>query len=275
MVHPVNFYPFQYLIIKTGDHNLFPSSLLYYIPKLDRSVEPFFKQITYHSDYQFFNLGIKKTSDEMLMLATSNNKDITSNRIYKLICSNRNVNKLFYILNKDKFDFNNEVIYKTMNSLHLAARLNNFEVVHFLLNIAKVDINKQDSNGNSALHYAVENGNDLMVKYLLKYNASLDLLDNYGFDVNDKRSYRGLNKIDYTSYKDANTNKDSISKKLYLYIEPPDYEKLSGDRTNKLYPSKLLGTCEYELSETGKSFDNYVDRSYYIYFTKSPSEFKL
>ncbi len=69
---------------------------------------------------------------------------------------------------------------KHCSLLHDAVNANQLEFVEYLLakpDIFKFDINRQDEEGNTALHFAASNGHDLMVQMLIKCGAELNTKD--------------------------------------------------------------------------------------------------
>ena len=67
-----------------------------------------------------------------------------------------------------------------LNSLHLAAQGNYPNIIIFLLEKYKLDINSKDNKGNSALHWAVYSNKKQAVDYLIYYNIDVNLKDNDG-----------------------------------------------------------------------------------------------
>ena len=180
-MHTLGFYPFQGIFFPTGYHNLFPEFIRPYIPTHRNSIFPFFTPLSLSYQNVPYAIGIKGTPDQL--------SNSTKSKIYKIITTNNNINDLFDINN---FDFEKEEIFDLMPALQLASYLNSFEVAHFLINKAKVDVNsKQKSNGKTPLHYAVESGNELMIKYLINNGADIYETDCYGYDIFDKAEFRG------------------------------------------------------------------------------------
>ena len=64
-----------------------------------------------------------------------------------------------------------------MNTLHLAAKKNDFKVVQALLVSEIFDVDETNKIGYNALHYAVENGNIDLVKLLIEYGANVEFAD--------------------------------------------------------------------------------------------------
>lgn len=65
-----------------------------------------------------------------------------------------------------------------LNVLHLAAQGNYPNIIVFLIEKYKFDINSRDNKGNSALHWAVYSGHRQAVDYLIYYNIDMNLRDN-------------------------------------------------------------------------------------------------
>ena len=63
------------------------------------------------------------------------------------------------------------------NTLHLAAKKNNFKAVQALLASGKFDVNETNKTSQNALHYAVENDNIDLVKLLVKHGANVEFAD--------------------------------------------------------------------------------------------------
>ena len=62
--------------------------------------------------------------------------------------------------------------------MHLAAQGNCLNIISALMEKYIFDINSQDINGNSALHWAVYFNNQQCIDYLLYYNIDINLKDN-------------------------------------------------------------------------------------------------
>lgn len=253
-MHNIGLYPFQDFLFPHGFNNMFPQSIKPYIPKLNeaKSNEPFFRPAEFNELSIDFGLGIRATPDSLFSK--------TKTKIYKIITTGNDINNLFEF-HKEGYDFSSEEIYKGMNCLQAAAYFNSFEAVHFLLNIAKIDINIKNSDGYSALNYAIDSGNELMVKYLLHNKAKLDIYDQYGIDNIDKLTYKGYDNdfIDILKNKEK-YKKKSFSKHAKIHIQAPlDRKTLSSEL--KL-PSSILMTHMYNLNyDKYKPSDDYINTS--------------
>ncbi len=67
-----------------------------------------------------------------------------------------------------------------MTALHWAVAQNYEELVQDLLNNYKLDLNVQDNEGNTPLHYAARNGNDVIFQVLLAHGANINTRNNGG-----------------------------------------------------------------------------------------------
>ena len=72
------------------------------------------------------------------------------------------------------------------NILHSAARFGRTDIVEWLIKHHPIDeiINKQDNNGNTALHYSVDGSFYDLTKTLLSNGSDVNVL-NYDFEVSD------------------------------------------------------------------------------------------
>ena len=68
----------------------------------------------------------------------------------------------------------NSILSSGFTLLGFAVKIKNIEAVHFLLEL-KVEIDKKDNDGHSALYFAVANGDGFIVDLLLDCGASPDL----------------------------------------------------------------------------------------------------
>ncbi|RYE13113.1 MAG: hypothetical protein EOP34_09520, partial [Rickettsiales bacterium] len=75
--------------------------------------------------------------------------------------------------------------------LHEAVQCQNVEAAKILIDIG-VDINKQDNNGDTALHYAVRYNNVPMINLLSSKNANDTLMNNQGRTVHDNSKIYGI-----------------------------------------------------------------------------------
>lgn len=106
------------------------------------------------------------------------------------------------------------------NLFNWAAHLNCSQEALFLLRTypGDVDILKRDHAGSSSLHYAVEHGNDLLVRaiggYLLRYRLRFDVKDALNYTPEDL-----ARKLNYRSIADFLA--DSCRSTIYLSRETP------------------------------------------------------
>ena len=82
-----------------------------------------------------------------------------------------------------------------LNVLHLAAQGNCLNIITSLAEKYIFDINSQDNNGNTALHWAVYFNNHQSIDYLLYYNIDINIKDNNNctaMDIAIKRECESL-----------------------------------------------------------------------------------
>ena len=101
-----------------------------------------------------------------------------------------------------------------LNALHLAAQGNCLNIISALMEKYIFNINSQDINGNSALHWAVYFNNQQCIDYLLYYNIDLNLKDNNNctaMDIAINRENQALiDKLKETIIIKYNLSKNSI-----------------------------------------------------------------
>lgn len=233
----LGFIPFKGILFPTGWHNAFPDQMREYIPVYTDTCSPFFS-LSGFSVLTYYPLGIRKYPDHLF--------NTPLNRVYKAITT-RNIRELETI---DDFNFESEV-FQGMNALQLAATLNNYEAMHYLLKIKKVEINKKfGPYGKTALHIAIENGNDLAALYLLNNGANIRLRDKFGFNSYDKAEYRGyyqmidkLKKYEEQIKRDKSklANKDAPNIKPDTNKQNQKTEIIENpfDKSTERYPSDL------------------------------------
>ena len=77
-----------------------------------------------------------------------------------------------------KSELLHEINHKGENALIIACKANNYRSVEILLNYpVHININSQDEKGNTALHYAIECQNPLIVQKLVEKGANDQLKD--------------------------------------------------------------------------------------------------
>jgi len=81
---------------------------------------------------------------------------------------------------KNRPHFINEVNYRQENALILAVKLNLYNIVQYLLTFKRININQQDIQGNTALHYAVHLSNEKMVCALAFAGADINICNEQG-----------------------------------------------------------------------------------------------
>lgn len=123
-----------------------------------------------------------------------------------------------------------------LNVLHLSVQGNRLNIITLLMEKYIFDVNKQDNQGNTALHWAVYFNNQQCIDYLLHYNININITDNNSctaMDIAIKRENEDLiEKIKYSfiiKY-GISGNKSDIQKyftkfemiqilaRMYLYI---------------------------------------------------------
>lgn len=72
----------------------------------------------------------------------------------------------------------NELCEDGLSLLHWAADRGSLDIVKYLIQSLKADINIKDVDGQTPLHYAASCGHSDVVKYLLEKGANANLLDN-------------------------------------------------------------------------------------------------
>lgn len=177
------FYPTVGFFLPGGAQNIIPEPLRAYIPYYPKTNTPFLHYIEWNT-LILFPLGMKAFPDKYL---TSINK-----QMYRAIV-NKDFDKIEKFLDNDLIDINKSVVFKEkeLTSLGLAASLNLVEVVHYLT-LRGVDYEYPiGSHKKTALHIAIENGNELTAKFLLNNGANINAEDIFGFNVYDKAELRG------------------------------------------------------------------------------------
>ena len=70
-----------------------------------------------------------------------------------------------------KLNINNKIAFRfglNDSLLHIAARLGNLNIVKFLVDIAKMEVNEKIDNGQTPLHHAAREGHVNIVKFLVE-----------------------------------------------------------------------------------------------------------
>lgn len=130
------------------------------------------------------HLAAKKDDAEMVAMLLNHSADIRLTNIEGCTCIHvaafqGNANALKVLLTKNAWP---SIVEETNNfgltALQIAASFNHFEVFKLLVTIGKANINYQtNSNTKTALHFAVEEDNLEMAKFLVDSGASLSLPD--------------------------------------------------------------------------------------------------
>jgi len=140
------------------------------------------------------------------------------------------------ILNK-KPDLLHEINHKGENALIIACKANNYESVVTLLNYPiHVNINSQDKIGNTALHYAIECRNPLVVQKLIEKGANMQLKN-----FNNQSSYDlAIELCDKTIMEAL---KGNLTSEDIQSIKKNDQSKALEDIEEYLYPN--ISIIEY------------------------------
>jgi len=182
----LGFYPIDGYICPKGVHNMIPEFLRPYIPTFKNTYSPLYSFYDF-SRPDLIPLGIKLFPDRYLI----SQKRKVYNAIVKF-----DMKQLESLLEDEKENSKifHEIIldYFQTTAMGLACSIGNIEAVHFLL-LKGVNINqKSGKNEKTPLHLAVENNQDLLVKFLLHNGADLYAKDKFGFDVYEKSENRGI-----------------------------------------------------------------------------------
>jgi hypothetical protein len=176
-------FPLEGTMFPFGFHNAIPNFMrpyIYYYPKTNVPLPHFGMD---WGNYHVYPLGMKAIPNRLF---TSKNR-----QMYRAIIDS-NFKELERIINSD-FDFEKEVVIPDsgLTSLGMAASLNLIEVAHYLTKRGVDYEHKIGPYKKTALHIAIENGHELMAKYLLNNGADINSEDVFGFNVYDKAEFRG------------------------------------------------------------------------------------
>ena len=145
-------------------NSLLVSSIYYNLTEVSKFLIDFFRNkfnelnsLTQFLDY--LNLRNIKGYDALLYSAYRGNYEI----FQKLMDNGANLNS------------NN---INGLNVLHLSVQGNRLNIITLLMEKYVFDINKQDNQGNTALHWAVYFNNQQCIDYLLHYNININITDN-------------------------------------------------------------------------------------------------
>jgi hypothetical protein len=246
----LGFYPLEGYILPKGMHNAIPEILRpywFYYPKSNVPLP----HTSDWSDFYLFTLGLKAFPDYLM---TSINR-----QMYKAII-NSNFEKIENIIDNGLMDITKDVVLDNgMTALGMACALDLVEIVHYLT-LRGVDYeHKIGPYEKTALHIAVEYGNEITAKYLLNNGANIKAKDKFGFDVFDKVEFRGY----YNFKKFLNHFKDNPKERNIIDFDKYRYLKgfiLEDIDTITFKPSDLL-----EISIMNKDNINLDNFHMYIY----------
>lgn len=232
-----NFYslgilPYEGSIFPYGFHNLIPNSLRPYWPTIPKTNIPLPHIGNDWGNYPVYPLGMKALPNRQF---TSLNR-----QMYRAIVD-LDFNKIDRIANSQDFDINKDVVLPDFEytALGMAASLNLIEVVHYLTKRGVDFEHKIGPFEKTALHIAVESGNELLAKFLLNNGADINAKDKFGLTVYDKAEFRGF--YDYKSffdyYKQNPKKRNIIDYEEYKYTREIILEDID---TINFKPSQLL-----------------------------------
>ena len=95
---------------------------------------------------------------------------------------------------------------------YAAYRQQKIDMVKYLVEEKKLDINEKDGWGYTPLHYAVESNNENLVKYLLKHGADINALLHWAAANNVEKL------VKYLVEHGADINKEDVRGKTPLYL---------------------------------------------------------
>jgi len=230
VIFSLGFYPIDGYILPKGLHNMFPEFLRPYIPTFKNTFSPLFSYYDF-SRPDIMPLGIKLFPDRFFI----SQKRKVYNAIVKF-----NVKDLEKLLEKESENSKifNEIILDDfqLTALGLACSIGNLEAVHFLL-LKGVNINQKIGQyEKTPLHLAVENNQELLVKFLLHNGADLFAKDKLGFDSYEKAENRGIYNMKkfLDHFKNNNTIIDFNQHEIEQKIKNQNQEeKISGTFTIK------------------------------------------
>lgn len=176
-------FPLEGTMFPFGFHNAIPNFMrpyIYYYPKTNIPLPHFGMD---WGNYHVYPLGMKAIPNRQF---TSKNR-----QMYRAIIDS-NFSGIEKLINSD-FDFEKEIVIPEhgLTSLGMASSLNLIEVVHYLTKRGVDFEYKIGPYKKTALHFAIENGHELLAKYLLNNGADMNSEDVFGFNVYDKAEFRG------------------------------------------------------------------------------------
>ena len=99
-----------------------------------------------------------------------------------IYCIKRNqLNTAIQLIDKGFVDEDREDVYTQLNPLHHASKIIDEEFLNILIDRFHHKIDKQDYQGNTALHYACWNRNMKLIKILIEKGASVNVKNNEGY----------------------------------------------------------------------------------------------
>ncbi|KAK8866965.1 hypothetical protein M9Y10_009934 [Tritrichomonas musculus] len=90
-------------------------------------------------------------------------------------CESNAINIVSFLLNQDKINVNKQNGYSKMTALVFACSKNFNEIVGLILKHPKVDVNLADCDGKTSLHFAIEQKNEEIVNLLLNENLTINI----------------------------------------------------------------------------------------------------
>lgn len=265
--------PFEGCIMPYGVNNAIPNKFRNYFFYYEKTNIPIPHIGQDWGNYPIYPLGMK---------ALPNRQFLSKRRqLYRAIIDT-DFDKIDKIAEENTFNLTSEILNPDLNltAMGMATTLNLLEVVHYL---TKRGVDLEHKIGpycKTALHLAVENGNELLAKYLLNNGADLTAKDIFGFDVYDKAEFRGyyhFNKI-FDHFRDNSKSKKDIDYMDYKYTRELILEDID---TNEFIPSKILEFTitsllnphsEYEKIDLNKFEFNMLN---YFNYKKIEEGFKL
>jgi uncharacterized protein len=135
--------------------------------------------------------------------ADVNTRDGMGNTCLMLACDLEDFNLVNLFLSKNAdLDVSNKF---KQTALHIAAGKRSLNILRLLVNSDNLDIvkkiNKQNEEGNTPLHIAVDNSNKDMVDFLLKREANKHIRNKKGLRAIDIAKTKGLKAIRILLYK--------------------------------------------------------------------------
>lgn len=210
--------PCEGIVCPTGMHNIVPHKFRKYVPTYDNCLTPFLFFYD-HAAQTHFYLGYKAFPTQIF---TSNQRKMYKAIVYK------DFNQIEKLLDSG-FDINTTIIPEFgFSPLAMASALNLVEVVHYL---TVRGANFEHKNGpfeKTALHIAVESGNELVTKFLLNNGADIEAKDKFGLSVYEKSEFRGNYKFKkiFNHFKGKKIEKQMIDYDSFRYIREIEIDNL-------------------------------------------------